>query len=81
MGNTGKGLQPLSTEVRIKMGSSAGVCVAVLPSPRTVGSLLTIAFPLQKKPKMLPVSLFWRCTTVERTTDRRERNSDEFCHR
>src|SRR5206468_258886 len=50
----GKGLQPLSTKARIKMGSSAGVCVAVLPSPRTVGSFLISSIPAPEKAKDSP---------------------------
>src|SRR3979411_1607938 len=60
------------------MGSSAGVCVAVLLL-RKVGPFSSVAFPLQKKPKLLPAFLFWRCTTVEPIIDRRERDPNEFC--
>jgi hypothetical protein len=60
----GKGLQPLLTEVRIKMGSSAGVCVAVLPSPRTVGSFLISSLPAPEKAKDSPgfpfLALYYR---------------------
>src|ERR1700737_1788053 len=40
---------------------------------------LQVAFPLQKKPKLLPAFLFWPCTTVEPIIDRRERDPNEFC--
>jgi hypothetical protein len=39
--------------VRIKMGSSAGVCVAVLPSPRTVGSFLISSLPAPESVSVL----------------------------
>jgi len=58
------GLQPLSTKVRIKMGSSAGVCVAVLPSLRRVGSFLISSIPAPEKAKDSPgfpfLALYYR---------------------
>jgi len=50
-----------------------------LGKSKKVGSFLISSIPAPEKAKDSPGFPFWRCTTVEPTTDRRERNSDELC--
>jgi hypothetical protein len=57
-------LQPLSTELRVKMGSSAGVCVAVLLSLRKVGPFLISSLPAPENAEASPgfpfLALYYR---------------------